>query len=140
MSDSTQAQLRPAADARPGLPLWERVLLVVLVITTAVVLCVVIPTGTPRARGDVGAYLINVTVRPGYGFANAEAAVAYGFEICDSVSRGRPYDNVVDQVKADFSSRDDYQASYLISQAANELCPAAIWQLRNSAADYRPPP
>jgi hypothetical protein len=28
----------------------------------------------------------------------------------------------------------------LISQAVNELCPAQIWQLRNSAAHYRPPP
>jgi hypothetical protein len=33
----------------------------------------------------------------------------------------------------------DYQASYLITQAVNELCPALIWQLRNSATNYRPP-
>ena len=31
---------------------------------------------------------------------------------------------------------DDYQAAYLINQAVNELCPALIWQLRNSAAHY----
>jgi hypothetical protein len=30
------------------------------------------------------------------------------------------------------------ERSYLISQAAQELCPNLIWQLRNSAADYRP--
>jgi len=28
---------------------------------------------------------------------------------------------------------DYYQASYLISQAVNELCPTLAWQLRNSA-------
>jgi hypothetical protein len=43
-------------------------------------------------------------------------------------------------IKADFNTSDDYQASYLISQAVNELCPALIWRLRNSAAHYRPPP
>jgi hypothetical protein len=29
--------------------------------------------------------------------------------------------------------------SYLLSQAAQELCPAQIWQLRQSAVGYRPP-
>lgn len=42
-------------------------------------------------------------------------------------------------VKSDFNNPDEYQASYLITQAANELCPAQIWQLRNSAAHYQPP-
>jgi hypothetical protein len=43
-------------------------------------------------------------------------------------------------IKNDFNTTDDYQGSYLISQAVNELCPALIWQLRNSAAHYRPAP
>jgi hypothetical protein len=43
-------------------------------------------------------------------------------------------------VKADFAIGDEYQSSYLITQTANELCPQLIWQLRNSAAGYRPPP
>jgi hypothetical protein len=42
-------------------------------------------------------------------------------------------------VKSDFTTGDDYQASNLIDKAVNELCPAQIWQLRNSAAHYRPP-
>jgi hypothetical protein len=42
-------------------------------------------------------------------------------------------------VKADVATSDEYQASYLISRAVNELCPALIGQLRNSAAHYRPP-
>jgi hypothetical protein len=43
-------------------------------------------------------------------------------------------------VRGDFNTDDDYQASYLISQAVNELCPAQIWQLRSSAAHYQSPP
>jgi Protein of unknown function (DUF732) len=96
--------------------------------------------GSPSARGDVVAYLIGVTVRPGYNFPNADAALSYGHGICDKVSQGRTYAQVMGDVKADFNTSDDYQASYLISQAVNELCPALIWQLRNSAAHYRPPP
>jgi hypothetical protein len=94
----------------------------------------------PSARADVVAYLVNVTVRPGYQFANADAALAYGYGICDKVSQGRGYAQVMGDVKADFNTSDEYQASYLISQAVNELCPALIWQLRNSAAHYRAPP
>ena len=94
----------------------------------------------PYARADVVAYLVNVTVRPGYNFPSAEAALSYGYGICDKVSQGRGYPQVMGDVKADFNTSDEYQASYLISQAVNELCPALIWQLRNSAAHYRPPP
>lgn len=93
----------------------------------------------PSVRADVVAYLVNVTVRPGYNFANADAALSYGHAICDKVSQGRSYAQVMGDVKADFNTSDEYQASYLISQAVNELCPALIWQLRNSAAGYRPP-
>jgi hypothetical protein len=94
----------------------------------------------PCVRADVVAYLLNVTVRPGYNFANADAALSYGHGICDKVAGGRTYAQVMGDVKADFNTSDEYQASYLISQAVNELCPALIWQLRNSAAGYRPPP
>ena len=107
---------------------------------TAVALFVVAALVAPRADADAVAYLLNVTVRPGYGFANADAALAYGHGLCDEVSRGRSYAQMTDDVKADFNTSDEYQASYLISQAVNELCPALIWQLRNSAAHYQPPP
>ncbi len=89
---------------------------------------------TPSARADVTAYLVNVTMRPGYHFASSDAALSYGHGICDKVSQGRGYAQVMGDVKADFNTSDEYQASYLISQAVNELCPALIWQLRNSAA------
>jgi hypothetical protein len=90
------------------------------------------------AHADEVDYLVNVTVRPGYNFANADAAIAYGRGICDKMSQGRGFGQIVDNVAADFHTADDYQGSYLISQAAQELCPNLIWQLRNCAADYRP--
>jgi hypothetical protein len=90
------------------------------------------------AQADAVAYLVNVTVRPGYNFANADAALSYGRGICDAVTGGRSYAAVMGDVKADFATSDEYQASYLITQAVGELCPELIWQLRNSAAGYRP--
>jgi Protein of unknown function (DUF732) len=91
------------------------------------------------ARADAVAYLVNVTVRPGYGFANADQALAYGYGICDKVAAGSGYPLIMSDVKADFGTSDEFQASYPIGQAVNELCPQLIWQLRNSAAHYRPP-
>jgi hypothetical protein len=34
---------------------------------------------------------------------------------------------IMSEVKTDFATDDEYQASYLIAQAANELCPELIW-------------
>jgi hypothetical protein len=90
------------------------------------------------AAADAVAYLLNVTVRPGYNFANADDALSYGRGLCDKVGQGRTYGQLMSDVKVDFNTADEFQASYLISQAVNELCPALIWQLRNSAAHYRP--
>jgi len=95
--------------------------------------------GSPPAQADTVAYLINVTVRPGYNFANADDALFYGHTVCTAVGSGRSYADVMRQIESDFNNPDDYQASYLITQAVNELCPANIWQLRHSAANYRPP-
>jgi hypothetical protein len=89
------------------------------------------------AHADEVAYLVNVMVRPGYDFAGAEAALAYGRGVCDEVAQGRTYADVMGEVKAHFATADEYQALYLISQAVTELCPALIWPLRNSAAHYR---
>ncbi|MEZ0351919.1 DUF732 domain-containing protein [Mycobacterium sp. pR1184] len=92
------------------------------------------------SRADSVAYLFNVTVRPGYNFANADQAIAYGHGICDKISRGDSYASITRDVKVDFNTSDEYQATYLISQAAQELCPNLIWQLRKSAANYTPSP
>jgi hypothetical protein len=90
----------------------------------------------PVAEADAVAYLVNVHVRPGYNFPNADAAIGYGNTICDRVAAKMSYAQLVDQVKADFHTTDYYQGAYLINQAINELCPAQIWQLRQSAAGY----
>lgn len=100
-------------------------------------LCLTALSG-PHASADAVAYLVNVTVRPGYHFASADDALSYGHGVCAKVADGHGYSAVMSEVKADFGTADEYQASYLISQAVNELCPESIWQLRNSAAHYRP--
>jgi len=94
---------------------------------------------TPCVRADAVAHLVNVAVCPGYNFANADEALSYGHAMCDKVSAGRSYAQVMGDVKADFNTSGEYQASYLISQAVNERCPALIWQMRHSPAHYRPP-
>ncbi len=97
----------------------------------------VLPWVAPHAKADAVAYLVNVTMRPGYGFASADDALSYGNSLCDRISAGRSYALLIGDIKADFDTADEYQASYLLNQAVNELCPALIWQLRNSAANYR---
>lgn len=94
--------------------------------------------GAPPARADAVAYLVNVTVRPGYDFPGADAALAYGNGICDKVRAGERYAGLVSDVKEDFATADEYSASYLIGQAVGELCPAQIWRLRQSAAGHVP--
>jgi hypothetical protein len=94
----------------------------------------------PTVRADAVAYLLNVTVRPGYNFADADAALAYGHGICDKIAGGEGYADISRDIKADFNTSDEYQATYLMTQATQELCPSLIWQLRRSAANYIPPP
>jgi Protein of unknown function (DUF732) len=117
----------------------QRKSLTAAVLASAVALGAAALAAAPPATADQVAYLVNVHVRPGYNFANAEQALAYGYGICDKIAAGEGYPRLMGEVKADFSTSDEYQASYLISQAAQELCPALIWQLRNSAAHYTPP-
>ncbi|MEB3980769.1 DUF732 domain-containing protein [Mycobacterium sp. 663a-19] len=83
-------------------------------------------------------YLYNVTVRRHYNFPNNDA-IGYGHGICDKVSRGGAYAQVMSDVKSDVTPNDEFAANYLVSYAVNLLCPAQIWQLRNSAAHYQPP-
>jgi hypothetical protein len=103
--------------------------------STALAVAALISPGV--AQADATAYVLNVTIRPGYHFANAQDAIGYGQQICDKVSQGRSYGQLIGDVKDALATADEYQASYLIAQAVNELCPALIWQLRNSAARYR---
>jgi hypothetical protein len=96
--------------------------------------------GVPTAKADQVAYLVNVTVRPGYNFSNADQALAYGYGVCDKFATGRTYPQVIGDIKSDFNTTNEFQASYLIAQSAQELCPAQIWAVRNSAAGYVAPP
>jgi Protein of unknown function (DUF732) len=133
------ASRSPRAAASRRLPRWERMLLGCLIVISVILLALTVG-GTARARADAVAYLIEVTVRPGYDFANADDALGYGNQVCDKVSQGRTYADLIGDVKSDFQTADEFQASYLIDKAVNELCPAQIWQLRQSAAHYRPTP
>lgn len=93
---------------------------------------------TPHAAAEDFVYLVNVTMRPGYNFMGPDAALAYGHGICSKVAAGTAYIQLIGDIKYDSSTTDEFHASYLITQAVNELCPESIWQLRNSAAGYRP--
>lgn len=84
-------------------------------------------------------YLYDVTVRRAYHFPNNDP-LSYGYEVCDKVSGGEGYAQVMGDVKSDVTPSDEFAANYLVSYAVNLLCPAQIWQLRNSAAHYQPPP
>jgi hypothetical protein len=83
-------------------------------------------------------YLYDVAVRRHYNFPNNDA-LSYGHGICDKVTGGESYAQVMSDVKSDVTPSDEFAANYLVSYAVNLLCPAQIWQLRNSAAHYQPP-
>jgi Protein of unknown function (DUF732) len=102
---------------------------------------VVLLAVTPAvSRADEIGYLVNMTVRPGYNFPNAQAALDYGYRLCDQIARGEGYPQLASQIRTDFATTDEFQVSYLLSQASQELCPQSISQLRQSAGGYRPPP
>lgn len=84
-------------------------------------------------------YLYNVMVRRHYNFPNSTEALNYGYGICDKVSRGESYGHLMGDLRSDLATSDEGEASYLMSYSVNLLCPQSIWQLRNSAAQYRPP-
>ncbi|MET4430432.1 hypothetical protein ABIA65_003738 [Mycolicibacterium sp. 624] len=92
----------------------------------------------PAGADQIG-YLVNVTVRPGYNFANGQAALDYGYGLCGRVEAKQSYADMAAAIKSDFRTSDEHMVSYLLSQATQELCPGQIWQLRQSAVGYRAP-
>lgn len=84
-------------------------------------------------------YVYDVMVRRHYNFPNSDA-IGYGHGICDKVTAGQSYAQVMGDAKRDVTPNDEFAANYLVSYAVNLLCPEQIWQLRNSAAHYQPPP
>ena len=99
------------------------------------------PVSVPAANAVPGPeveYTYDVMVRRHYDFPNNDA-IGYGYSICDEVTGGQGYGQVMSDVKDDVRPNDEFAANYLVSYAVGILCPAQIWQLRNSAAGYQPP-
>ncbi len=90
----------------------------------------------PVAAADQLGYIVNVTMRPTYNFANAQVALDYGYGLCGRIEAKHSYADMARQIMADFNTNDEFTVSYLLSQAAQELCPGQIWQLRQSAGGY----
>jgi hypothetical protein len=95
------------------------------------------PRARPAPAPEVE-YVYDVVVRRHYAFPNNDA-VSYGHGICDKVSRGEGYAQIMGEVKNEVTPSDEFSANYLVSYAVNFLCPELIWQLRKSAAGYQPP-
>ena len=67
---------------------------------------------------------------PTYAFPNAQAALDYGYGLCGRIEARTSYADMARQIRDDFNTDDEFTVSYLLSQAAQELCPAQTWQLR----------
>jgi Protein of unknown function (DUF732) len=129
--------MNPASDRPKPAPRYRLVACAVAAGALVMAFCV-----APRASGAPAPeveYLYDVTVRRHYSFPNNDA-LGYGHGICDKVNRGDSYAQVMGDTKRDVGPGDEFAANYLVSYAVNLLCPALIWQLRNSAANYLPPP
>lgn len=85
-------------------------------------------------------YTYDVTVRRQYNWPAGTDPVGYGHSICDKVTQGDSYAQVMADVKNDVTPNDEFAANYLVSYAVNLLCPEQLWRLRKSAAFYVPPP
>ncbi|MCW2511860.1 MAG: conserved hypothetical secreted protein [Mycobacterium sp.] len=113
-----------------------------VVVVTGIVVGAVVQTPAPVARAVPAPeveYTYDVVVRRHYDFPNNDA-IGYGYGICDKVRGGEGYPQVMSEVKGDVLPNDEFAANYLVSYAVGILCPEQIWQLRNSAAHYQPPP
>ncbi|WP_369830362.1 DUF732 domain-containing protein [Mycobacterium sp. E2327] len=115
---------------------------VAAIIVSAVAVGGVSGAVAPRAQAKPAPeveYMYNVAVRRHYNFPNNDA-IGYGYGICGKVTGGEGYPQIMGDVKNDVTPNDEFAANYLVSYAVDILCPAQIWQLRNSAQGYRPPP
>ena len=119
-------------------PLRRRSSLVGLLVGAVAVIGTGLTSPAHAAPAPEVEYVYNVAVRRHYNFPNNDA-VGYGYGICDKVTRSISYAQVMSDVKSDVTPNDEFAANYLVSYAVNLLCPAQIWQLRNSAANYQPP-
>jgi hypothetical protein len=109
---------------------------VVMIGVTTGLVCAPVAAAVPGPEVE---YTYNVMVRRHFDFPGNDA-IGYGFGICDKVTGGQSYASVLADVKAEVKPSDEQAANFVVSNAVGILCPAQIWQLRNSAAAYRPPP
>ena len=117
--------------------MWLAVLIVAATLTAGAPL--VAPPAHAVPAPDIE-FIYDTTVRKQYSFANTTEAISYAHGICDKITGGASYAQVIGDVKRDVLPNDEYSANYLISNAVNIYCPAQLWQLRNSAGSYVPPP
>jgi hypothetical protein len=125
----------PASATKRG----ARLAAFVIVATVAAAAASALPMLAYAAPAPEVEYTYDVMVRRHYNFPNNDA-IGYGYGICDKVSRGETYAQVMGDAKREVTPNDEFAANYLVSYAVNLLCPAEIWQLRNSAGGYQPPP
>src|SRR3954447_22639571 len=83
-------------------------------------------------------YTYDVMVRRHYDFPNNDA-IGYGYGICDKITHGESYAQVMGDIKGEVFPNDEFAANYVVSNAVGILCPTQISQLRSSAAGYVPP-
>jgi hypothetical protein len=112
---------------------------VLLVAAAAVGVALQTPTALAHAApAPEVEYVYNVAVRRHYVFPNNDA-ISYGYGICDKVGQSESYAQIMGDVKREITPNDEFASNFLISYAVSLLCPAQVWQLRNSAGGYRSP-
>lgn len=125
--------------AAPAAKRGTRLAAFVVIATAVPATTLALPMRAYAAPAPEVEYTYDVMVRRHFNFPNNDA-IGYGYGICDKVSHGDTYAQVMGDVKRDVTPNDEFAANYLVSYAVNLLCPAQVWQLRNSAGGYQPPP
>ena len=81
-----------------------------LLVTAAAVACTAAIGFAQPVHADSLGYLVNVTMRPGYNFPNADAALSYGYGLCEQIGSGVRYGQLVNSIKSDFATDDEVTA------------------------------
>ncbi len=124
------------SDSESTIGGWRRIVPAVLAVAMPWAGYLIAPPVKAKPGPEIE-YTYNVIVRRHFDFPNNDA-IGYGFGICDKMSRGVFYADVIADTKRDVFPNDEQAATYVVSNAVGILCPAQIWALRNSAAGYRP--
>src|SRR5271168_1901382 len=71
-------------------------------------------------------FIYDTTVRKQYSFANTADAISYAHGICDKITGGASYAQVIGDVKNDVRPNDAYSPNYLSSKAVYIYCAAQL--------------